>query len=574
MLKSLNIKNFAIIESISLDFIDGLNVITGETGAGKSIIVDALTMLTGQRASPEYVRKGSKKSIIEGVFSFNDSHPVFQLIETHEFDSYENEIIIRREISVSGNSRAFLNDTPVNLGILKQFGELIIDFHGQHDHQSLLKAENHLKIIDIISENEDILKDYQSAISALKKNINDYNELKSKENKLKEKYEIQKYKLNEINEVSPEPGEDDTLEKELKLLENSEDLHNYTAEVYSLIFDGDDSAYNKISESLRLIDQLSRIDSAFDEYKNEIKSASISINEISSFVNDYHENINFDPDRIEDIRVRLLELKGLIKKYGAIESIIEERDKIEQELAIIDNFDNELDEIKEQILNNQKSAGILAKKLSQSRQTSAEKFEKSIIKTLKYLGIENSSFKTEFTDRKLDSYNPNTDFASEIVVKIGKEYFKAYDNGIEKVEFLISTNKGEEPKPIANIASGGEISRIMLSIKSHIAAQDQLPMLVFDEIDIGISGRIGQKVGKAMKELSKSHQIISITHLPQIAALGDRNFIVEKTETAERTSANTRIIENYDKIHEIAKMLSGEKITDAAIKSAKELIQS
>src|SRR3989339_751270 len=454
MLKSLLIKNFALIDSLEIEFSRGLNIITGETGAGKSVIVEALLMALGERASADLIREGEKKAVIEGVFNLPNKSSINILLEENQID-LNDELLIRRELSDKGNSRCFINDSPVNLALLKKIGDMLVDFHGQHDHQLLLNRETHIILLDLVADIENIKDEYLILFNSLNENIHHLRELRKNESLLKTKEESLRFELNEIEKINPKPDEENLLE---------------------------------------------------------------------------------------------------------------------QELNLIINFDDEINELEKVIINLKKQAGEKASKLSEMRKNTSLKLDKSVVQTLKTVGIENSVFRTVISNTELENDSSTSLRETEVsVITNGKAYI-AKPDGIDDVEFFISTNKGETPKPLANIASGGEISRVMLALKSIVADSDKLPILVFDEIDIGISGRIAQKVGTTMKELSSNHQIIAITHLPQIAALGDRNIRVEKSTKQGRTLINCKLISEKEKVEEIAKLLSGEKITDTSLKTASELI--
>ena len=569
MLKSLLIKNFALIEKLELEFSPTFNVIIGETGAGKSIIIDALMLALGERASTDFIRKGEKKAIIEAVFSINkDKEFIRQLIDLgYEID--DNDLILRREILDKGNSRCFVNDTPIQVNLLKQLGDNLVDFHGQHDHQLLLKTEYHIRILDNLSSFNELQEKYLKNYNELKDKINYSKELHKREKEYKQKEELFRFELAEILKVAPLPDEENLLESELNILQNSEKLFTLSSELYNILYEGVNSAHDLLINAKKNIEQISAIDASYIEFVNECNSAVISIDEISKFTKDYNSKILFDPERIEEIRERITQLKGLRKKYGTFEQIFSRQSVLENELALIENFDTEKSKVKQEIIGLKLSLGVIANEISIKRKISAEKLEKSIVETLKLLGIENGSFKTLITNEEINiSLQANE---QQITAIINNMEYKANNNGIDKVEFLISTNKGEEPKQLSEIASGGEISRVMLSIKNIIAESDEVPLLVFDEIDSGISGRIAQKVGITMKQISEKHQIIAITHLPQIAALADRNIHVVKSESDENTIVNAYILDEEKKIYEIAKLISGEEVTEASIEQAYKL---
>ena len=566
MLITLTIKNFVLIDSLEMDFDRGLNIITGETGAGKSIMIDALSILLGERASSDMVRTGEKKAVIEAVFKLKKDNIIFDLLKDNDLDSEDDEIIIRRELLAKGSSRSFLNDSPVKLNLLKTFGNHLVDFHGQHDHQQLLSKDSHINILDIPAKIDKQLAKYQQEFAQLKDMVNELNDLVAREQSMRAKEDIQRFELEEIEKVNPQINEEADLEAELKLLQNSESLFEMSSEVYTQLYSGDDSVHDMLNKVKIQLENLKEIDPEFTEFLSECKSALISADEIAQFAGSYKDNIEFNPQKIEYIRSRLHELSGLRKRYGTYEAIFEKKVQLENDLNLITNFDAEITGLKKRINAQKTIAGKTAGNISKTRYSTAKSFEKNIVNSLETMGIDNSVFNVDFALRLAED-NAN----NQITVVFNDKEYLADSSGIDQIEFLISTNKGESPKPLAETASGGEISRVMLAVKSIAAESDNLPMLVFDEIDKGISGRIAQKVGLTMKKLAENHQIIAITHLPQIAALGDKNIYVEKHEGAERTTASAVTLDESSKLREIAKMLSGETISESALESAAEL---
>ncbi|MFP4368668.1 MAG: DNA repair protein RecN [Candidatus Kapaibacterium sp.] len=569
MLKKLQIKNFAIIREQDIEFTPGLNIITGETGSGKSILIDALIIALGGRASADFVRKGENKSVIECLFSMEGSHPVHRILEENELDSFADELIIRREISSRGISRAFVNDSPVQVSTLKELGGYLIDFHGQHDHQSLLRPESHIDILDSAFNSSELKKIIYDIFRQINSAIKELKNLKGKEILLREKAEFNRLKLKEIEEADPKAGEYDDLEHELSKLSNAEFLHSLTNELFNNLHYSDLSVNNRLSEAAGSLRTLYEIDSDFEVYIKELDSAIVSIKEVARFCKEYSDGIIFDPHRIEEIRVRLQKLKSLTKKYGSIDSAIELSESLKNDLSLMENFETQIKLIKDRIDNLSHSAGRIAFELSNARKAASIKLKETIQATLKQLGIENAVFETEFGNEKTDGIS----YDHPAALIDGKPY-KLSGKGIDKIEFLISTNAGETPKPLTNVASGGEISRIMLALKSLIAERDNMPVMVFDEIDTGISGRIAQKAGQAMKKLAQKHQILAITHLPQIAALGDHNISVFKVEEEGKTYARSTVLRNAEKLNEIAKLIGGEDISEAVLKSARELTEN
>ncbi|MDX9713496.1 MAG: DNA repair protein RecN [Ignavibacteriaceae bacterium] len=565
MLKSLEIKDYALIDHTEIGFGRGLNIITGETGAGKSILIDAMSLLLGERASVEVIRKGAQKAFVEGFFDVELNKKVRSLLEANEIE-FQPDLIIRREISLKGSNRCFINDTPVALTLIKQLGDLLVDLHGQHEHQSLLRIESHIGFLDEYSGNSKLIEEYQVFYKELNKKTSELKNLISKEESIKEKREIYAFQIKEIDSVSPSVGEDDTILNELNILENSEKLLELTEEVYTKLYDAEPSVIDLLGETKHKLNQLSGIDKSFLESEGECDSALAIVKELADSLRSYKSKIDVDPKEAEYKRERLGAINMLKKKYGgSIENIIEHRNKIGKDFELADNFSDAISKIQSEIKALQKSAGEAAEKISLSRKKSAAKIESEVIKSLNQLGISDSSFKVKISKTEADK--DSVDF----ILFNNKKY--SYSNtGFDEVEFYISTNIGEDVKPLTKVASGGEVSRIMLSLKTILAKSDKLPVLIFDEIDTGVSGRIAQKVGAALRDLASFHQIIAITHLPQIAGMANFHYSVEKKQIDDRTVSSIRQLDENERINEVAKLVSGEVLTKESIESAKQLI--
>ncbi|MCH8941617.1 MAG: DNA repair protein RecN [Bacteroidetes bacterium] len=567
MLKSLEIKDYALIEHLQVEFGEGLNIITGETGAGKSIIVDAMGLLLGGRASTEVIRKGAAKSFIEGFFNIKDNAKVKELLLNNDVET-TNELIIRREISLKGANRCFVNDSPVPLTFINQLGDLLIDLHGQHEHQSLLRSETHIDFLDQYVDNNLLLAEYRKTFNDYQKKIDELKTLKKKEKSLNEKKEFYSFQIKEIDSVSPKENEDDELSNELKILENSERLLELTTSIYQTLFEGENSVQDILSEANRKLSELELIDKIFSVTEKESRNILSQINDIAETIRSYNSKIDIEPKHLEEVRQRLGTLTLLKKKYGgSIDTVLMHRKKIGEELSLAENFSEKIKEIKNEIKKSRDNCRNLAIDISNKRKSKIPLIEESINKTLNELGIEHSSFNVKIERSLAADEDPNYILSNNKKIKIT-------NNGCDEVEFFISTNIGEDVKPLVKVASGGEISRVMLALKSVLAKTEALPVLIFDEIDIGISGRIAQKVGKALEELSQNHQIIAITHLPQIAGNAHHHYAVNKKLVGDRVVSSINKLDDEQRVNEIAKLMSGEEITEASIKGAKELIKN
>jgi len=561
MLKTLYIKDYALLEQISIEFEKGLNIITGETGAGKSILIDAMSLLLGERASNDVIRKGAEKAIVEGIFSAGNNKKIDRLLEQNEIEKSE-ELIVRRELSVKGSNRCFLNDTPVALNVIKEVGNLLVDLHGQHEHQSLLRTETHIEFLDDFGSLEQPLSDYKDEYDRLHALQKNRNELHAKENLLKEKKELYEFQRKEIETVSPVENEDESIASELHLLENSEKLIELTTAIYQELYESEKSIYDSLISVQQNINALAKIDKVFAETSGELQSVVAVINDVTDVVRKYNVQIELDPQKLEELRSRFQAINLLKKKYGgSLPALLEHYEKIVDEIKLAETFEEEIAKFDLAIHQQKETLGKLAATLSQKRNELAKKISKEVKEVLKELGIPQSIFEVKITQTvgEQNSQKNGTPF-------------RFNPRGYDEVEFFISTNLGEDAKPLSKVASGGEVSRIMLTLKTILAKNDKLPLLIFDEIDTGISGRISQKVGQALKNLATFHQVISITHQPQIAALSDTHYSVEKKTVEDRVVSSIKKLSGEERIREVAKLLSGEVVSQTSLQTAKELM--
>ena len=563
MLKTLYIKNYAIIDELEVSFDSGLNIITGETGAGKSIMIDALRLILGYRASTEDVRSGSNKAVIEAFFSIEKNDGVHKILSREGYDDGD-ELIIRREVSSRG-SRGFINDSPAPITLLREVGEGLIDLHGQHDHQTLLRPDTHIDLLDNAGGLDQLVDDYRSGWSKMKDLVGEISSLQAREDELRRTLEFHEFQLREICDVDPQEGEVLELERDLRIRENSEQLYDLVTKLHTLLYSDADAVRDQLIRVRTMVQRLEEIDNAFASRREELESVIVIVEELSRFLQSYSVDIEFEPSELERMRERLQSLTGLRKKYGGtIEAVLEHRDRIESEISLARNYDAAIESREEELKALRKRLGREAARISKKREQVAASIEKSIVAILKELGIEKGSFsvRMEQSDRSDDDQ----------WLLVGEKSHAATSRGIDTVEFFVSTNVGEELKPLARTASGGEISRIMLAMKSILAKNDRLPLLIFDEIDTGVSGRIARKVGEALGNLADFHQIIAITHLPQIAAMSRHHYVVEKSEQNGRTVTAIRKLDETERTVEVARLVSGEAVTESGLKAARELI--
>ncbi|MCX6134653.1 MAG: DNA repair protein RecN [Ignavibacteriales bacterium] len=571
MLKTLLIKNYALIEEVEVEFESGLNIITGETGAGKSILIDALSLVLGDRASSDVIRKGAEKAVVEALFGVSGNRRVKSFVQSQDIEVNE-DLILRREISAKGHNRCFVNDSPVTLSVMQSLGDQLVDLHGQHDHQSLLRAETHIDLLDDFGGLAGLKEEYEACYHQLTQLFGELEDLQSKERQLRERKDLYEFQIQEIDALNPQPGEEDALEAELRILENAEKLFESTSNLHQLLYEGEQAVYDQLVLARNQLEDLSRIDRAFEEIRNECASAVAIISEVAKFIQSYNSKIEFNPDRLEQIRDRLGKLALLKKKYGgSLDAVIEHRTNIGAEFALAENFEEEIRKLRDRIESERRTCSAAAQRLSSKRREHVGKINGSVTSELAKLGIANARFDVRIENKAMGKANGSAN-PSRAYVKLGREFFEATPKGIDLVEFYISANLGEELKPLAKVASGGEISRIMLALKTILAKSERLPLLIFDEIDVGVSGRIALAVGRSLKSLSQFHQLVAITHLPQIAGLADTHFVVEKSERDKRTRTRLRKLELEERVEEVAKLMSGTEVTDAGLQGARELM--
>ncbi len=567
MLKTLIIKDYALIRAAEISFGSRLNIITGETGAGKSILLDALNLLLGERASVEAISRGAQKAVVEGIFELKNNAAADTFLTQNDIEK-SDELIVRREISVKGNNRCFVNDTPVNLAVLKQLGNLLVDLHGQHEHQLLLKQEYHCFYVDSYAKNDSLINAYREELKKLRDLLHEESDLISGKEKLEEKRDYLSFVLKEIDKVTPKENEDEEIEEELNVLENSERILELGHAASLKLYEDENSVHSILYSVIKDFENLNTIDNKFDLILNELRAAAAIIDEASDYIRKYTSSIDMDPVHLENLRDRLSAINHIKKKYSkTISELISYREEIAEELVLNTNFGMMLESVRESIREQRDKCLDLAVKIEASRKEAAVKLEEKILEQLESLGIKNGRF-------RISIEREHAPFEQKMSASDDSGNFRLLPDGINRVEFLISTNPGEELKSLVKVASGGEVSRVMLSLKAALAENDGVPVLVFDEVDTGVSGRIARKVGAALKNLAEYHQVIAITHLPQIAAYSQNHYIVTKSENGNETVSAITEITGEGKITEIAKLISGEEITPAALNSARELINA
>ncbi len=564
MLKTIHIHNFALAQNLHINFNNRLNIITGETGTGKSILVGAISAVLGGRVFTEVIRTGSEKATVEAVFDISILNNLKERLKEKGLND-TNELILRREISHKPNARAFVNDIPVTIKTLSEIGDLLVDIHGQSEHQSLLRKETHRYFLDAYGRMDYLLQKVSGQYNEVGHLTEKLRNLQSRQKSLEEKYALYQFQLEEINKAQLKEGEDEELEAERKILTNTEKIFTLSSEFVHLIDNGEKSNLREsMGQALHILKELSEYSKDFKNIVDELSSAKIILEESGRVVEEFKNKLEYDPSRLEEIELRLATISLLKKKYApSVNSILEYREKIKSELLLKENFDIEIDTLHKRLQESLDKYKKLALELSDARKKVAKKLENDVVSLLKKIGM------TKIRFQVLINYQESED---GIIQKDQKRYY-GDQFGIDQIEFYISTNPGEDFKALSKIASGGEISRIMLALKNILAEQDQIPLLIFDEIDLGISGQIASAVGKSIQELAQTHQIICITHLPQIASFGNSHYRVDKIIKDGRTFTQVQSLFGEERVEEVANLIGGKKLSDEIIQSAKQLLR-
>jgi len=556
MLNELSIKNFAIIDELQVSFGEGLNVISGETGAGKSIIIGAVSLLLGDRATTDMIRTQADTATVEAVFDISVNKTLREKITEMGFPDSE-ELIIRRIISRSGKNRAFINGQSATLMNLSAVSELLINICGQHEHQVILNVENHIDVLDEFggclpdrTAYESIYNHYQQIRTQIEKlqNLN-----KSRE----EKTDLYKFQLKEIIDIHPQPAEDTTLSDEKKVLVNAQKLTDYANRSYDLLYGDQDCAIVKIKEVQRQIQEIRKIDAHLKVNDTDIESSFVTLQEAALQLRDYSKNLFFDSERLAAIDERLDVLNRLKRKHGgSLDNVLRKKQEIEEALNTVSSLEEELEKFGKEREIIEGSLRESALKLSQKRKQTAQKLQEAVDQEIRALNMPHASFSVNFnkvSEDAAESFGPK---------------------GIDEIEFYLSANKGEDARPLNKVASGGELSRIILALKNVLSRTGSVSSIVFDEVDNGIGGAVAEIVGRKLKAVSTNHQVICITHLPQIACFGDKHMFVSKKVVKGRTITFVNELDNEEKIEEISRMLGGVQVTQKTREHAREMLVS
>ena len=554
MIRHLHIENYALIEHLDMDFHTGFSVITGETGAGKSIIIGAIGLLLGQRADSRSIKADAKRCVVEATFDLSQDS-LTDFFQENDLDFDGTECIIRRELTSTGKSRAFINDTPASLAQLKELGEQLLDVHSQHKNLLLGKEDFQLNVLDIVADHQETLDAYKKEYQAYRRLSKQLEEALEEAKASKEDEDYLRFQVNQLADANLKDGEQEELEEESETLEHAEDIKSalYTAANHLQSSNDGTDALGLLKQCLSEIQSISSVYPSAEEWAERLDSCYIELKDLADELEDQAEDVEYNPQRLEQVNERLDTIYTLQKKHGveSVEALLTLQAEMEEKLLRITNSDEFIEQLREQVTVQKEKVLALAKKLSQSRVSTAKRVEKEMEERLLPLGMPNVQFKCSV--RAIPSELSTT--------------------GYDQAQFLFNANKSGEPKPVSQIASGGEIARVMLSLKALIAGAVKLPTIIFDEIDTGVSGSIAEKMARMMQEMGeRGRQVISITHLPQIAALGTHHYKVYKKDTDDATLTHIIPLNEEQRIEEIACMLSGEQLTQAALDNAKTLL--
>lgn len=552
MIENLHISNYALIDKVDIAFDKGFNIITGETGAGKSIILGALSLLLGGRADTRVVRDASRKSVIEAAFSVDGRDDLKQYCLENDVEWDDAVCLLRREVSPTGRSRAFINDSPVNLDQLRTIALKLVDIHSQHQNLLLASPPYQLQIIDVLAMNSDRLAEYSKRYNAFRSALKAYATARRDIDKANEDEEFMRYQLSLIERLQLVPGEQEELERERELLANMTQVKEVLRTIVGVLADGNQSALSSIKEAIDNADSLSGTIEEAESLAERLDTVKIELQDIADTYSDYDRNLSADPSQLEEIETRLSEIYDLERRHhvDSVEALIKIGDELRDKISRIDNADDILHELEHKAKRAKMHALEMAREISESRKAEALRFTEILRERAVPLGMKNLVVQIDVTPSEMSA------------------------TGIDNIEFLFAFNKNQEPLPVGKTASGGEISRLMLSIKSIVADKMQLPSIIFDEVDTGVSGEVANRMGELMQQISRNIQVVAITHLPQVAAKGDSHFKVFKQDNETSTNTYINRLSDNERINELAMMLSGSAINDAAIANARSLLDS
>jgi len=564
MLTNLIVQNYALLDEVNIEFSSGLNILTGETGSGKSILIGALGLILGSRATKDAIRSGMDSATVEGLFEWKSDEPMIPLPEDLDIEIEDRTLIIRRDVTRDGRSRCTVNGHPVTVTVLKRLGEFLVDLHGQHDHQSLLDQRTHINFLDGFGDIKRLKEQVAHAFRHFSGAARALKQLDEENLATRERRELYQFQLEELEKADVYPGEEDELEQELAVLQHAEQLIQVASTAYEALSQREDAVIDQLIQIIRSLEDIERIDVSLSEPVSNARSARYYLDDVVVFLQQYRDRIEFDPVRLDEVQERLEQLKMLKRKYGGtLKEVCVYRDRMADEINRLETADEHRAELEEALEQARKNLTAKAENLSTARKKTASRMETRVVKELTELGMKKTLFQVHIGWHEV---------ADGPIVIEGKSY-QADASGMDHVEFLISPNQGEELKPLVHIASGGEISRVMLALKVILAESDQVRTLVFDEVDLGIGGRIAESIGQKLKLLSQSHQVLCITHLHQVACWGHTHFTVHKESSRGRTVTQINHLDQDGRVQEIARMLAGETVDDMAVTHAREILR-
>ena len=571
MLQELDIRDYALIDKLNIGFSSGLNILTGETGAGKSIIIGAMGLMLGERVSADVIRTGAKRSLVRGTFEIPDNTQVKTIIREVDLEDEEDSdtLLLSRELSNTGRSKYHINEQNTTLSTVREVGNRLIDIHGQHEHQTLFRYEEHLNILDNFGDLKPLRQKVADIYDQLQKLQARYNQLiRDRDEKMRQK-DLLEFQLKELEDAKLEQDEEEKLIRERQILNNAELVFELANSIYERLYSSEEPDLMPVLDILKSmradLAKLHQIDSQLEETQSRFETTIYELEDIAELMRDYRDKVEFDPRKLSEVEARLDIIYRLKRKYGvdSVAELLSYKDDVATQLEELSLSSSRVDDIRQEIQEVIADASQSALELSKQRQQNARKMKSLVEKELHSLGMEKTVFEVQVVQNE----------AEDGIIKDNGRKFKLSPEGIDSVEFLISPNVGEELRPLTRIASGGEISRIMLAIKTVLARTDEVSIMIFDEIDTGIGGRIAEVIGRKLRELAKVRQVICITHLPQIASLADSHCLVRKKVVRDRTVVEVSTLSDEERVKEIARMLAGEKITDVTVAHAREMIE-
>lgn len=552
MLNHLSIKNVAVIDKLEASFGEGVSVLTGETGAGKSIIIDSINMILGDRANKELVRYGTDKAVVQAVFDAPEE--VMDILAENDIDCEDGQIIITRQLTAEGKSMARINGMAVTLGILRDISDKLINIHGQHDNQALLTPARHVAFLDAYAENEELVNEYKSLLSQKRAIERQIASLDMEEQEKMQKIDLLEYQVNEIKKASLEKGEEEDLRTQRDIYANAEQITSSVSEAYQNVYGGDEaqSAYDGISIAVDALSQISDLNPHIQSMRDTLSELMYTLEDTAHELKEFGDTVEFDEQTLNDIEERLDMISRLKRKYGgSVELVLEHLKNAERELNDIRLGDEKTEELKAELKTVTDTLAEKGRQITESRRKSAAVLESGIETALHELNMEKSKFKVNI-----------------------ESCVEFYDNGMDKVEFLISTNPGEPLKPLVKIASGGELSRVMLAIKSILADSDGVDTLIFDEIDTGVSGKAAHAIAKKLSAIGRGKQVICISHLPQLASMADNHYLIQKNMDGDMASTTLLELDTEGRELELARIIDGGEITELARSHARQMLKN